>query len=139
MFDSEVDLVTTSIPLVLKEFKCNNKKIDFIEEPKGLFGVPDLLLFNGSIIAIEFKLKNWKQAIKQAYRYKSFSDESYVLMDKECVFVAKKNIDIFTRFNIGLGGVDNQSIEFYYKPEFNKPFSYDLTQKVLELFSKNKE
>ena len=57
-------------------FNFNNDNIKYIEEPKGLFGRPDVILFNGNIIAIEYKLKNWKQAMKQAYRYQSFSEEN---------------------------------------------------------------
>ncbi len=134
MFKTEADMATTSLPFVLNEFDYFNNGIKFIKEPKGLFGIPDLLIFNGHIIAIEFKLKNWKQAIKQAYRYKSFSEESYVLLDKKYVNKAKENIDIFIKFNVGLAAVDKNIVEFYYRPKSVKPFSSELTQKALNLF-----
>lgn len=135
MFETEAELAVTSLPFILKEFSYNKCELKFIEEPKGLFGIPDLLLFNGCIIAIEFKLKNWKQAIKQAYRYKSFSEQVYVLLDKKNICKAKENIDMFIKFNIGLGAVDRNMIEFYHKPEMSKPFSCNLTQKALDLFN----
>ena len=139
MFETEADMAMTALPFVLDEFDYTKNGIKFIEEPKGLFGIPDLLLFNGHIIAIEFKLRNWKQAIKQAYRYKSFSEESYVLLDRDYVEKAKENIDIFTKFNIGLAAVDENKIEFYYRPKLVKPFSLDLTQKALSLFKEESE
>lgn len=135
MFKTEADMAMTSLPFVLDEFDYSKNGIKFIEEPKGLFGIPDLLLFNGHIIAIEFKLRNWKQAIKQAYRYKSFSEEAYVLLDKEYVKKAKENIDVFAKFNIGLAAVDKDTIEFYYRPKSVEPFSRNLTQKALSLFN----
>lgn len=90
MFETEAELAITSLPFIIKEFSYSKCELKFIEEPKGLFGIPDLLLFNGRIIAIEFKLKNWKQAIKQAYRYKSFSEQVYVLLDKKIFLRLKK-------------------------------------------------
>lgn len=135
MFVSEAELVEFSLPLIIEEFKNENNKLDYIQEPKGLFGIPDVIIFNGNVVSIEYKLKNWKQAIKQAYRYQSFSYETYVVLDIDYVEVAKKNIDMFIKFNIGLGAVDSESIEFYYKPKKKKPFNKDLSEKALELFS----
>lgn len=134
MFSTESEMTISSLPLVLSEFENENSLPQYIEEPKGLFGIPDLLLFNGRVIAIEYKLKNWKQAIKQAYRYKSFSEESYVLLDKEYIDRARDNLDLFTKFNIGLASVDNDKLEFHYKPISTKPFSEELSEKALSLF-----
>lgn len=80
----------------------------------------------GSIIAIEFKLKSWKKTMKQAYRYRSFSCESYVFLDQDNIKSAKDNIDDFLRYNIGLCGIEENDIQIYYKPKPNKPFCYDL-------------
>lgn len=135
MFSSEAILVDSSLEMLRNEFNVNNSIIKIIKEPKGLFGVPDVLLYNGYIIAIEFKLRNWKQAIKQAYRYTSFSYESYVLLDKQYASNIKNHIDEFMRFNIGLGVVDEHSIEFYYKPKVKVPYSSELMSKALELFA----
>ncbi len=135
MFVSEAELVEFSLPLIIEEFRNENNKLDYIQEPKGLFGIPDVIIFNGKVVSIEYKLKNWKQAMKQAYRYQSFSYETYVVLDMEYADVAKKNIDMFKKFNIGLGAVDNETIKFYYKPKKKKPFSNTLSEKALELFS----
>lgn len=42
---------------------------------------------------------------------------------------------MFVKFNIGLEAVDRNKIEFYYKPEMDKPYCYDLTKKALDLFN----
>ncbi|WPC42836.1 hypothetical protein [Clostridium sp. JS66] len=135
MFVSEAELVKFSLPLIIEEFRNENNKLDYIQEPKGLFGIPDVIIFNGKVVSIEYKLKNWKQAMKQAYRYQSFSYETYVVLDMEYAHIAKKNIDMFKKFNIGLGAVDNETIKFYYKPKKKKPFNNALSEKALELFS----
>lgn len=73
--------------------------------------------------------------MKQAYRYQSFSYETYVVLDKKYIESAKKNIDMFKKFNIGLGAVEkNSSIKFYYKPKKKRPFNMSLNQKATELF-----
>lgn len=90
MFVSEAELVEFSLPLIIEEFRNENNKLDYIQEPKGLFGIPDVIIFNGKVVSIEYKLKNWKQAMKQAYRYQSFSYETYVVLDMEYADVAKK-------------------------------------------------
>lgn len=137
MFNSEEELVKHSLPFLVNEFNFNNNNIKYIEEPKGLFGRPDVILFNGNIIAIEYKLKNWKQAMKQAYRYQSFSEETYVLLDVDYALVAKNNLDEFKKFNIGLGAVDNEKIDFYFKPKLKHPFSEELMKRVLDMFNIN--
>lgn len=137
MFSSEAELVEFSLPLLIEEFKKEGNIFSYIEEPKGLFGIPDVVIYNGSVVSIEYKLKNWKQAIKQAYRYKSFSYEAYVVLDLEFAESAKKNIETFTKFNIGLGAVSNDGIEFFYKPSQSKPFNDTLSERVLELLTDN--
>ncbi|QNO14156.1 hypothetical protein HYG86_04910 [Alkalicella caledoniensis] len=134
MFLSEAALVNFSLPLLIEEFENGNANVNYIMEPKGLFGIPDIVIYNGKVVSIEYKLKNWKQAIKQAYRYQSFSCETYVVLDMDHVKSAKKNIDIFKKFNIGLGAVDNEKIEFFYKPSEREPFNEIMSKKVLELF-----
>lgn len=130
MFDTEAEMVKVTLPYLLDEFNCRR----YIEEPKGLFGIPDLVMFNGKIISIEYKLRNWKQALRQAYRYKSFSEESYVVIDKSYLKKPRENLDAFAKFNIGLAAVDKDNVEIYYKPKSVKPFSAELTDKALSLF-----
>ncbi|MCU7201192.1 hypothetical protein [Turicibacter sanguinis] len=137
MFLSEADLVDASLANLLKEFIIKDNEIEYIQEPKGLFGIPDLIVFNGDVISIEYKLKNWKQAMKQAFRYKCFSSETYVILDHYYSAPAIKNIDEFKKFNIGLASVDEDRIYFYYRPIVSKPYNNQLYNKALKMFIEN--
>lgn len=55
-----------------------------------------------SMVAIEAKLKDWKRALWQASRYKTFASESWVVLDRRYASAAIKNIETFKLFNIGL-------------------------------------
>jgi hypothetical protein len=52
--------------------------------------------------AIEAKLSNWRRALFQASRYKSFATESWVLLDRKHSNSAFRNLDEFKVRNIGL-------------------------------------
>jgi len=93
--------------------KCNKRQISnslnklicrsYIEKKDSyyLFTNKYELAFKKSI-AIEVKLKNWRRALMQAYRYKWFADYSYVVLDHAHINPALKNIDLFKKYNIGL-------------------------------------
>jgi hypothetical protein len=73
-------------------------------------------------IAIEAKLKDWKRALKQAYRYKWFADYSYVVMDKYYLSAAMKNIESYRRYNVGLASITvDGKVERHFDPARNKP------------------
>lgn len=111
--------------------------IEILEEVKGLFGIPDYILIEKNdksidyIISIELKLKNWKRALKQAFKYRSFSNESFVVMDDASIKFASKKLDLFIKSNIGLASF-NKNIEFkiHYYPKKSTPFSNMFTKKI---------
>ncbi|MDA3886359.1 MAG: hypothetical protein PF638_12260 [Candidatus Delongbacteria bacterium] len=110
------------------EFKSSN--VDYIEECKGLFGIPDGLLVEKeknelkNIVAIELKLKNWKRALIQAFKYKSFANNSIVVIDANYMHRALKNIDEFKRYKIGLASFSkDKDFVIHYLPETTSPFS----------------
>jgi hypothetical protein len=73
-------------------------------------------------IAIEAKLKNWKRALSQAYRYKWFSSMSYVVLDEKHISGAVLNIDLFKKMNVGLACIDRKgSVSLLFKPKKEKP------------------
>lgn len=73
-------------------------------------------------IAIEAKLKNWKRALMQAYRYKWFADYSYVILDHAHVHSAIQNIDLFEKHNIGLVSVSTEGNYYsHYVPQKEIP------------------
>jgi len=75
-------------------------------------------------IAIEAKLKNWGRALKQAYRYKWFSQKSFVFLPNKNIKPALGNLELFIKYQVGLAGIDIENgITVYFDPLENKPFS----------------
>ncbi|NTV13452.1 MAG: hypothetical protein HGA96_05915 [Desulfobulbaceae bacterium] len=102
-----------------------------IVEPKGLFGIPDLLTVKISgrgpktitTASFEMKLKNWKRALAQAFKYKAFSEFSYVVIDHHYARPALENINRFQKANIGLLSIDiNGKIYSHVKPIKETPY-----------------
>ena len=85
-YDTEQDLfeVAVNTPFIKKFY--DSKFSSKLVEPKGLFGIPDLLIANRekeegnsdwiTVISFEMKLRNWKRALSQAFRYLAFSNIS---------------------------------------------------------------
>ena len=117
----------------------------YLKECQGLFGIPDFVFYAKdkeeiSIVSFELKLKNWKQAAKQAFRYKSFSNITYVVLSTKNVDAALTNIELFKKYNIGLAMFDTESIfDILYKPEMAKPFSENLSKKIISSIGKNRK
>lgn len=110
----------------------------YLKECQGLFGIPDFVFYNKkqqniSIVSFELKLKNWRKATKQAFRYKSFSNIAYVVLPEKTAKTAMKNVAMFKKYNIGLASFDLSSVlEILYKPELSHPYSDSLNLKLIE-------
>jgi hypothetical protein len=73
-------------------------------------------------LAVEAKLRDWKKALYQASRYRTFSNQSWVLMDRRFSKPAIKNISEFKKRNIGLASFStNGSLECHFIPTNQKP------------------
>lgn len=124
------------------EDKKNTSHI--IYEPKGLFGIPDVMLVhikstNGKIekeaIAFELKLKKWKRALVQAYKYRAFAEISYVILDDSYINPALRNIGLFISANIGLLSIDETGeVKSHFEPTAELPYSEHYSSVVLEIF-----
>lgn len=136
MFETEQEMVIALISILKNKSLSINHARDFIilQEVEGLVGRPDILLKskkNKKIITIELKLKNWKRALAQAYKYKSFSDISYVCMDEGNVDSVLKHLDMFEKYNIGLITISkNKKVNIIYKPAATDPYAKDLYEKA---------
>lgn len=75
--------------------------------------------FIKNTIAVEAKLKNWKRALYQASRYKTFANQSWVLMDSYYSKPAVKNLDSFKRLSVGLASfsTSGELIKHYAPPK----------------------
>ncbi|NMA50482.1 MAG: hypothetical protein GX951_01355 [Mollicutes bacterium] len=129
MFQTEKDLVIALLS-TLEEKKIRIEKVkDFLilQEVDGMIGRPDVLLKTKrgkKIITIEVKLKNWKRALRQAYRYRCFSDMSYICMDSKNIKPALDNIELFMKSNIGLISIDRQgNVIIHYEPILKEAYN----------------
>lgn len=134
MFTSEKELSIAFENLLEKTEWANSK---YYAEVDGLAGIPDYVLIqnneNDSIsIGVELKLDNWKRAMIQAFRYRSFCEMSYVVLDDTYINRALKQIDEFKKFNIGLASINknDMSFAFHHRPEVQQPFSERLSIKL---------
>ena len=84
--------------------------------------------------AIEAKLKNWKRALHQAYRYKWFSDHAFVCLPYSNLTPAIKNIDYFKELGVGLMAIDQGGgVDVAYAPEKTSPVSVVMNSLLNEL------
>lgn len=117
----------------------------YLKECQGLFGVPDFVFYTKqkkevSIISFELKLKNWKKAAKQAFRYKSFSNISYVVLASKSANSALNNIALFEKYNIGLAKFDTDStFDILHKPILNTPYSEKLNDRLVNVIGASKK
>jgi len=140
MFNTEKDLVIALIStLENKKLKIENVK-DFLilEEIEGMIGRPDVLLKpkkGKKIITIEVKLKNWKRALQQAYKYRSFSDIAFICMDEKHLSPALANLDLFKKSNVGLISINaNNEVKIHYEPTLKMAYVKELREKANNKF-----
>ncbi|MCF6314109.1 MAG: hypothetical protein L3J39_16800 [Verrucomicrobiales bacterium] len=95
------------------------------------------ILQRRTLIAFEAKLKNWQQALQQAYRYRYFSDKAIVLMPHENANSAISNLAIFEEHRVGLWSFEKstQRIRKYYTPTRVKALSPAARQKAIAQIS----
>jgi len=80
--------------------------------------------------AIEAKLKDWKRALKQAYRYKWFAEYSFVVLDAYYAKAALKNREYFVKYNVGLASISpDGTLQRHFNPIRQAPF--DLKMQIL--------
>ena len=77
------------------------------------------------VVAVEFKLRNWRRAIAQAFRYRNVANEAYVILDSACVGPALEHLDVFQRSNVGLlsFGTDGE-MRAHFLPTPALPWSF---------------
>jgi len=76
------------------------------------------------LCAIEAKLRDWKRALYQATRYTDFADQSWVLLDHHFSGPAIKNIEHFSRRNVGLLTLDSTGrVHEAWRPTTKEPRS----------------
>lgn len=130
---------------MFEKFLKTNFGNSYLKEYQGLFGIPDFVIYSKqqkkvSIVSFELKLKDWKRASKQAFRYKSFSDIAYVVLSAQNASTALNHISHFEKYNIGLAKFDTTNeLEILFKPKMAKPYSENLSKKILSAVSNSRK
>lgn len=76
---------------------------------------------DGVLIAVEAKLKKWRDALHQAYRNTCFANRSYVLLPEKTALVASKYIAEFKRRKVGLCYLLDGKIVILFEPPMVDP------------------
>jgi len=130
-FKSENEMHRDIYNFFSENIQCEDVRIE--SEVKGLFGVPDIILAEkidgmiNHVIAVELKLHSWQKALQQAFKYQSFAWESYVILDHKKLKPAAANLELFRKFNIGLGtySVDGD-FKILFRPTIRTPYSQNM-------------
>lgn len=94
---------------------------DFLAEEKKWVKKVEPQKIADELIAVEAKLKDWRKALKQAYRYLDYADQTWVLLDEKHVNPAVKNIDSFKRLRVGLASISTDGdLKIIFFPEKTK-------------------
>lgn len=81
-------------------------------------------LLSTRIHAVEAKLRDWRRALRQAYRYLDYACQSWVLLDASSVGPAIAHLNEFARLNIGLASLSTESkIMIHFVPRSSVPRS----------------
>ncbi len=89
-------------------------------------------------IAIEAKLKNWKRALNQAFRYKWFAEKSIVVLDSHYINPALKNIEMFKSLNVGLAEINKTgTLTLHFNPQKTNPVDMKMWILLNESLKKN--
>lgn len=78
-----------------------------------------------SLLAFEMKLRDWRKALGQAYRYRYFADAAYVVLPPDAASTAKQHLEVFEKLGVGLWSFDksNEAIRQIYSPPRKTPLS----------------
>lgn len=113
-------------------------------EVKASMGIPDYLVLENVndqevVISYELKLSNWRRALRQAFRYKTFANQSYVVLDEATCAAAVHNVEMFKQYNVGLASFNEDGcFKVHYRPPMNSAFSDYSYSKVVEELKSHK-
>ncbi len=135
--------------LLIKNY--NKKYILAKELDLNGYGIADLVLWEYSIknchnesrlirtilTTFEVKIKDWRKAIIQAYRYKYYSNRAIVIIPIEYSAKAVINKKLFSDFNIGLWIFDkkNKQTNKIFTPRAHKPINREAKEKAIDILN----
>lgn len=135
----------------LKSKKTKREHFFIREIDLNGYGIADLLLLEsvitkkttgsrkkiGYITTFEIKIKDWRKAVKQAIRYRYYSNRVIVVLPKENINNALVQINVFKWFNVGLWSFDkkNSELKKIFTPRYHKPLDYKAKKRAVLLIS----
>ncbi len=89
--------------------------------------------------AFEMKLKDWRKALSQAYRYKYYADAAYVVLPTDEAAKAAQSLTVFQTINVGLWAFDKEEncIKKIHNPRKDSPISNAAYQKAVACLSRH--
>ena len=132
--ESDISKVFSVEACIRDKFRYNDWHSWQGKELTGLFGIPDhvAIFWKKDVLgrhiqrtfAFEMKKNNWQRALMQAYRYASFSEYSFVVLDHYFVHRALAHLDEFQNANIGLISIRVDGKVFWHlRPRYRPPYS----------------
>ncbi len=87
------------------------------------------------ITSFEIKMKDWRKALQQAFRYKYYSNRSIVVLPNENINNALKSLEVFKSLGIGLWAYDQKYKKIYkfFTPRNRKPLNQKAKQKAISI------
>ena len=79
----------------------------------------DLVAVKEDVVAVELKIHNWREALKQAVMYQLAADYSVVAMPWENAFTAHRHRWRFEEDGVGLLAVRGEEIRMLLEPEYS--------------------
>lgn len=84
-------------------------RVSYVREYKFQLGRPDVVMVrHKTVIAVEAKLKRWREAVMQASRNRCFAHESYVLLPKSVALRLERHLEVFAWHNVGLCYIEDE-------------------------------
>lgn len=76
---------------------------DFLVQSHGSYFVANsVMLSNARLVAIEIKMKRWREALNQALSYRAFADQAVVVLDGNQVKATGEVLNAFHTAGVGL-------------------------------------
>lgn len=77
----------------------------------------DLLAVKDEVVAVELKIRDWRQAVKQATMYQLAADYTFVAMPWENAFTANRHRGAFEDDGVGLLAVRGDAVRVLLDPQ----------------------
>ncbi len=86
---------------------------------------------DGKVLAFEAKLRNWKEALHQAYRNTCFAHESYVVVPQGVAWRVVQWAAEFSRRGVGICTVEDGEVKILHPARKLEPLQPWLSQRAL--------